>query len=118
MHPNHFSLPLGASHLVRSLSTSADVPRLFSLTTVPVLQKYTGLSSAFFARLALAPRALLAFPSTGVSPSIFISGIPDYLTTVRAILAHKSQMVWFRYLYMIFSRYMWVNEWTEFKTWE
>lgn len=118
LHPNHFSLPMGASHLVKSLSSSenASVPRLFSLTTVPVLPKYTGMFSALFARLGVVSRALSASEPTVDSLPVFISGIPDYITTVRAILAHGSQMVWFRYLYMAFSRYMWVNEWVEFKT--
>ncbi|KAG1869989.1 putative deacetylase LmbE-like domain-containing protein [Suillus subluteus] len=119
LHPNHFSLPLGASYLIKSLSSSHTyVPRLFSLVTVPVLPKYAGLSSAILTRLGVISQAFLAFEPTVDSLPVFISGIPDYLTTVRAILAHDSQMVWFRYLYMSFSRYMWVNEWVEFKTQE
>lgn len=118
LHPNHFSLPLGASYLIKSLSSSSHtfVPRLFSLVTVPVLPKYAGLPSAMLTRLGVVSRAFLALEPTVDSLPVFISGIPDYLTTVRAILAHNSQMVWFRYLYMTFSRYMWVNEWVEFKT--
>ncbi|KAG0697599.1 putative deacetylase LmbE-like domain-containing protein [Suillus ampliporus] len=120
LHPNHFSLPLGASYLIKSLSSSSHttVPRLFSLVTVPILPKYTGLSSALLARLGVVSQAFLAFQPTVDSLPVFISGIPDYLTTARAILAHDSQMVWFRYLYMAFSRYMWVNEWVEFKAQE
>ncbi|KAG3230006.1 LmbE-like protein [Suillus brevipes Sb2] len=115
LHPNHFSLPLGASYLIKSLPSSShtSVPRLFSLVTVPVLPKYTGLPSAILTRLGLTSQA--SEPTVDLLP-VFISGIPDYLTTVRAILAHDSQMVWFRYLYMTFSRYMWVNEWVEIKT--
>ncbi|KAG1862797.1 putative deacetylase LmbE-like domain-containing protein [Suillus subalutaceus] len=117
LHPNHFSLPLGASYLIKSLSSShTSVPRLFSLVTVPVLPKYAGLPSAILTRLGVISQAPLAFEPTVDSLPVFISGIPDYLTTVRAISAHDSQMVWFRYLYMTFSRYMWVNEWVEFKT--
>ncbi|KAG1729139.1 N-acetylglucosaminylphosphatidylinositoldeacety la se [Suillus lakei] len=120
LHPNHFSLPLGASRLIKSLSSSShtSVPRLFSLVTVPVLPKYTGLPSAVLARLGVISEAFLAFEPSVDSLPVFISGIPDYLTTARAILAHDSQMAWFRYLYMTFSRYMWVNEWIEFKTQE
>ncbi|KAG2154239.1 N-acetylglucosaminylphosphatidylinositoldeacety la se [Suillus bovinus] len=118
LHPNHFSLPLGVSYLIKSLSSSSHtpVPRLFSLITVLVLPKYAGLPSAILARLGIFSQAFLASEPTVDSPPVFISGIPDYLTTVKAILAHGSQMVWFRYLYMTFSRYMWVNEWVEFKT--
>ncbi|KAG2069107.1 LmbE-like protein [Suillus decipiens] len=120
LHPNHFSLPLGASYLIKSLSSSphTSVPRLFSLVTVPVLPKYAGLPSAILARLGVVSQAFLAFEPTVDSLPVFISGIPDYLTTVKAILAHDSQMVWFRYLYMTFSRYMWVNEWVEFRAQE
>jgi N-acetylglucosaminylphosphatidylinositol deacetylase len=115
LHPNHFSLPLGALYLIKSLSSSShtSVPRLFSLVTVPVLSKYAGLPSAILVRLGI---IFQTFEPTVDSLPVFISGIPDYLTTVRAILAHDSQMVWFRYLYITFSRYMWVNEWIEFKT--
>jgi N-acetylglucosaminylphosphatidylinositol deacetylase len=117
LHPNHFSLLGGALHLVKSLSSSADtpVPRLFGLVTMTLLSKYTGMPSVLFARVGVVARALLSRGPTADPSPIFISGIPDYLTTVRAILAHGSQMVWFRYLYMIFSRCMWINEWVEFK---
>ena len=51
-------------------------------------------------------------PSAPVIPA-FISGWAEYKTAVRAMLRHKSQMAWFRWLYVAFSRYMWVNEWFE-----
>jgi N-acetylglucosaminylphosphatidylinositol deacetylase len=44
---------------------------------------------------------------------MFISGTSDYLQAVTAMRAHQSQLVWFRWMYIMFSRYMWVNEWTE-----
>jgi len=50
--------------------------------------------------------------SRGVTP-LFISGIQDYLTALRAMRQHWSQLVWFRWLYVLFSKYMWVNEWVE-----
>jgi N-acetylglucosaminylphosphatidylinositol deacetylase len=117
LHPNHFSLLGGALHLVKSLSSSADtsVPRLFGLVTTTLLAKYTGMPSVLFARAGVAARAQLPWWPTADSSPVFVSGIPDYLTTVRAILAHGSQRLWFRYLYMIFSRCMWINDWVEFK---
>jgi N-acetylglucosaminylphosphatidylinositol deacetylase len=36
-----------------------------------------------------------------------------YFTALRAMREHWSQLVWFRWLYVSFSRYMWVNEWVE-----
>jgi N-acetylglucosaminylphosphatidylinositol deacetylase len=42
---------------------------------------------------------------------VFVAGINEYRRTVTAALRHQSQRVWFRWLYMAFSEYMWVNEW-------
>lgn len=41
----------------------------------------------------------------------FVSGIEGYMAALRAMAQHRSQLVWFRWLYVAFSRYMWVNEW-------
>ena len=50
-------------------------------------------------------------PPLGVP--VFVSGVDGYKTALRAMKEHKSQLVWFRWLYVSFSRYMWVNEWVE-----
>jgi N-acetylglucosaminylphosphatidylinositol deacetylase len=47
--------------------------------------------------------------------SVFVSGTTEYLTALRAMKEHWSQLVWFRWLNVMFSRYMWVNEWIEVK---
>jgi N-acetylglucosaminylphosphatidylinositol deacetylase len=48
-----------------------------------------------------------------VSIPVFVSGIQEYLMALKAMYQHRSQLVWFRYLYVVASRYMWVNEWLE-----
>jgi len=35
------------------------------------------------------------------------------LTAYQAMLEHKTQLLWFRYIYLVFSRYMYINEWEE-----
>jgi len=42
---------------------------------------------------------------------VFVAGMEEYRRTVVAILRHRSQRIWFRWLYMAFSQHMWVNEW-------
>ena len=90
--------------------------RAFGLVTVAIIHKYIGPLSALLARFDLAMNEflhyLLAFPADTGLPA-FVSGIPQYKTTFHAMLQHHSQMVWFRWLYLAFSRYMWVNEWVE-----
>lgn len=40
----------------------------------------------------------------------FVSTPAQYGTTLYAMRAHASQLVWFRWLYVAFSRLMWVNQ--------
>lgn len=42
--------------------------------------------------------------------ALFVSSIGEILKAQKAMLEYKSQMVWFRWLYIIFSRYMVINE--------
>lgn len=122
-HPNHYSLPFGAWNLVNTLrskapeTTSASVPRIFGLVTVPILPKYAGALAPLSSRLsAVLERVLNYFaPNNRNRRAVFTSGFKEYMTTVRAMRKHASQLVWFRYLYVTFSRYMWVNEWVEVK---
>jgi N-acetylglucosaminylphosphatidylinositol deacetylase len=52
---------------------------------------------------------------SALSWSFFVSGIGEYLKALQAMQAHQSQLVWFRWLYVAFSKYMWVNAWIEMK---
>jgi N-acetylglucosaminylphosphatidylinositol deacetylase len=40
---------------------------------------------------------------------LFISTPNDYILNIRAMFEHKTQLLWFRYLYIISSRYMFIN---------
>ncbi|KAF8161747.1 hypothetical protein K438DRAFT_1859370 [Mycena galopus ATCC 62051] len=129
------SLPAGAKAL---MSTLTEV-RLFTLITTPVLPKYSGILAPSLAKFDLYASALLHFleaqllvarvltalniyvPPAGPTPTtprpevmpVFVSRIKEHWAAVQAMRTHTSQMVWFRWLYVLFSRYMWVNEWNE-----
>ncbi|KXN87776.1 N-acetylglucosaminyl-phosphatidylinositol de-N-acetylase [Leucoagaricus sp. SymC.cos] len=107
-HPNHKSLPRGVTHLMKTLHTAGrPTPRLYTLVTVPVYTKYTSI---------IAPLLAKHDPKLNArGMPVFVSGIPEYLRALRAMRKHRSQLVWFRWLYVSFSRYMWVNEWLEIK---
>jgi len=135
-HPNHKSLPYGVQTLIKTLSqTSSNPPHLFTLVTVPLIAKYVGILGSpigkiviyiflvtqkleFFVMDILAkfyPK-LSTNKTRGVhSISFFVSGYWEYLRALQAMQAHKSQLVWFRWLYVAFSKYMWVNVWIEMK---
>lgn len=133
-HPNHYSLFYGVSQLLSSFPSNPETPssltyprpRAYSLISVSTANKYISLLAPLFAKMDLLFLQFLdhydLLPRSGRRNSgntviagipVFVAGGSDYLRTVKAILQHDSQLVWFRWLYMAFSRYMWVNEWVE-----
>ena len=102
-HPNHQSLPAAVRQLIHSYNSSlSSPPQLFTLVSVPLAAKYIGIISPLLTKVT----------RYFYSPSpVFVSGMREYWRAVQAMRQHKSQLVWFRYLNVLFSRYMWVNEW-------
>ncbi|KAG5637791.1 hypothetical protein H0H81_003183 [Sphagnurus paluster] len=122
-HPNHRSLPAGAHRL---LEKNPDTFKLYTLITRPVVAKYTSLVAPLYAKFTFMQHQIFPVLNTRLAqrlgviqlsaknskpPPTLVSGIADYVTALSAMRAHASQLVWFRYLYVLFSRYMWVNEW-------
>ena len=96
----------------------AKPPKVYSLVTASLLSKYTGVFGGVFARFSLWLKIIVkGLPGVnlftgGLEPMpIFISGAEQYIRGLSAMKQHWSQMVWFRWLNVFFSRYMWVNEW-------
>ncbi|KAJ7088602.1 putative deacetylase LmbE-like domain-containing protein [Mycena epipterygia] len=130
-HPNHRSLPAGVKELMSSLREV----RLFTLITTTLPAKYVGILAPSLAKFDLYASDLLHFleaqlarllvildvsiasaPKKSAPPEVmpvFVSGIKEYWAALQAMRAHPSQLEWFRWLYVLFSRYMWVNEWNE-----
>ena len=95
-------------------------PKLYSLTSVALLRKYTGVFGGVFTRFNLMLRiALKGYPivnrfvSDEETTPVFITSGEQYFRGLSAMKQHSSQRVWFRWLNVLFSRYMWVNEWKE-----
>ncbi|KAK1235297.1 N-acetylglucosaminyl-phosphatidylinositol de-N-acetylase [Marasmius sp. AFHP31] len=104
-HPNHKSLPEAMKVMLAMFEDSQSRPKLFSLITVSLPSKYISILAPVLAKLRL--RVL-------DTPQItFVAGINEYRLALRAMRQHWSQLVWFRWLNVMFSRYMWVNEWIE-----
>lgn len=87
----------------------------YSLTSKPVVTKYVGILAPILVKLKMTFSGVLQYtvhgsPGLPVRP-IFVAGIGGYYRAVLATMQHRSQHTWFRWLYMIFSQYMWVNEW-------
>ncbi|TDL22695.1 LmbE-like protein [Rickenella mellea] len=121
-HPNHISLFYGASSLLTDpvITTRPSTPplRVFTLRTVSIVEKYTGLLGPLvqnYSRLVCRTPAARFLPGCydRLRSISFISGVRDYSRALTAMMRHQSQFVWFRWLYVAFSRYMWLNDWVE-----
>ena len=70
--------------------------RVFALKTVNLVLKYSSFLDV--------PMSFLLTPSAA-----YVASPKGWLTLRKAMRAHKSQYVWFRKLYMLFSRYVLIN---------
>jgi N-acetylglucosaminylphosphatidylinositol deacetylase len=121
-HPNHCDTSIAAR---KALSETPKAYDLLELVTVPLAVKYTGLTGIIYEAVNLmAESAMTKFDrlAAGNIPaeSLPASYGPDqYVALIDlsdawkfgfgAMKCHGSQLVWFRYLYLIFSRYLHVN---------
>ncbi|KAK3084744.1 hypothetical protein FSP39_018202 [Pinctada imbricata] len=90
-HKNHIAI----SKALRYVNFFYTFIRAFSLESCPLYRKYTSI-------IDLPLSFMVSDHMAVVSPLGFIRGL-------RAMLSHRSQMEWFRYLYILFSRYMLIN---------
>lgn len=93
-HRNHVALYYGMSYLCKEglLPTGC---RVFTLDSINILRKYIG---------------LLDVPwSYCRSKYAYILSQKDIAIPQRAMFAHASQMLWYRWLYIYLSRYMVIN---------
>ena len=93
-HPNHIDVYRGVKHLLETNTEHKDL-KVYSLETVNILRKYLGILEFFISAFL-----------TG-SNYIYVNLSP--LVAWRAMEIHHSQFVWFRKLFVIFSRYAYIN---------
>lgn len=94
-HVNHIAIHKAVSHLACTGQLPNDC-HLLCLETVGLIRKYL---------------SLLELPLSWLMPSSLccITGSAGYRQAKAAMLCHRTQLLWFRYLYIRFSRYMFVN---------
>ncbi|KAI9481574.1 MAG: phosphatidylinositol glycan [Benjaminiella poitrasii] len=92
-HPNHIAAYKGAKTFVRQYNNSVKLYRLESLS---IVRKYIGIMDLLIPNKKHSLRM--------ISPPL------AYLLTHKAMRQHESQLVWFRWLYVSFSRYMFIND--------
>ncbi|CAO3625104.1 unnamed protein product [Cunninghamella echinulata] len=97
-HPNHIASYFGVKEYAQN---HPDI-QVYKLLSINLLRKY-------ILTIDLLPVSLkwLIYKPEDI---IFVSSPGDYLLTHKAMRQHRSQLVWFRWLYVTFSRYMYINE--------
>lgn len=127
LHPNHCACHTGATHFIRHHCPKSSqqqyqpsFPTLYTLTSIPLLRKYLSILDTPLTILTKLTNTTTATTSsrpqrTSEEPTadrvIFISGFLDYARTFGAmVFAHKTQMLWFRWGWILLGRYMVVND--------
>ncbi|EAN86511.1 putative N-Acetyl-D-glucosaminylphosphatidylinositol de-N-acetylase [Trypanosoma cruzi] len=104
-HPNHIATHNGVS-LVKENMPPGIV--FLSLRTRSLLGKYSGVLAAV--------QYITNFSLLGHQHRfVFLVPPISFLTSFLAMRLHRSQLVWFRYLFLAFSSYTYVNELEELK---
>ncbi|OAV93070.1 hypothetical protein PTTG_08280 [Puccinia triticina 1-1 BBBD Race 1] len=124
-HANHRAI---AAALSRQVHSDPKFPMTFMLRSTWIFEKYTSLLSLPYTLYRhhrnLGQEAQNASANAGrqarrraptdspLSPhaSLFLSTPAQYWEGRRAFNQHRSQQVWFRRLWLITSRFMWINE--------
>ncbi|KAF7551216.1 hypothetical protein G7Z17_g5171 [Cylindrodendrum hubeiense] len=115
-HPNHISLFYGARTFIAGLTQGKPEWKspvdLYTLTTVNFARKYVSFLDTFVTLIR--SRAVASEDEAHPGGLVFLNslvGSNAFGTAWKAMTeAHKSQMVWFRYGWITFSRYMVIND--------
>jgi N-acetylglucosaminylphosphatidylinositol deacetylase len=115
-HPNHTPLPsslLALSTLPDAYSAEVSIPLILTLKSPRTITKFTGPLYPFFkAYTSHFPRIFHSNSVPGGKGQVIdvVASPFQWVSGWKAMLRHKSQLVWFRWLYLLFSRLMWLNE--------
>ncbi|EST09921.1 N-acetylglucosaminyl phosphatidylinositol deacetylase-related [Kalmanozyma brasiliensis GHG001] len=106
-HLNH----IAAYNGTRDLAVARNLP-LYVLPSMEVWEKYNSAPLAVFETFMYSGRPVPAQDSANYKPAseiLILASTQQYINGIRAMLKHKTQLEWFRYLYLVFSRYMFSN---------
>jgi len=93
-HKNHASIYNAMAYLYIEGKLPTDT-RVYTLRSVNLVRKYSSMLDV--------PMSFL------LAPNAYTANIYDWFRLHRAMASHRSQYVWFRKLYMAFSRYNFIN---------
>jgi len=110
-HLNHRSLNTGLRYYLKTKSKKYLLA--YTLTSVPLLRKYISFLDIIYTFLPVLYRVIMAtmdLTRKETSQLVLVSTLDHLKKSRTAMMCHRSQMVWFRWLYILFSRYMIIND--------
>ncbi|KAJ2845776.1 hypothetical protein IWW36_004647, partial [Coemansia brasiliensis] len=103
-HSNHIAAYMGVKHMaLTSQRLKLHPVHVYSLESVGLIRKYSSIIDTVFSLSTLLSRNGL----------MFIADVQSYSMGVQAMAMHESQLVWFRKIYLAFSRYMFINTYSK-----
>jgi N-acetylglucosaminylphosphatidylinositol deacetylase len=118
-HMNHRALA-SAMRVLTKNKTNTMIKMAYELKSVSILRKYSSLLDFHLIFISILPRllhSLLSYiipfnliSSPDMSYMLLINTPNDYMISRAAFASHQSQYSWDRYIYLIASRYMFINE--------
>ncbi|KAG8831921.1 N-acetylglucosaminyl-phosphatidylinositol de-N-acetylase [Serendipita sp. 399] len=102
-----------STYLLASAPKGIRRLRAYALVTDPLLLKYSGWATLLSKLKRRRISSVRDAASSGLPTLQYWSGLSSYVIALRAMYQHRSQLVWFRWLYVLSSRYMWHNKWVE-----
>ena len=105
-HLNHIATHNGT----RDLAVARSLP-LYVLPSIEVWEKYSSVPFAVWETITYPGYPLVAAQAqySPASELLILASPAQYVRAVQAMLRHQTQLEWFRYLYLVFSRYMFAN---------
>jgi N-acetylglucosaminylphosphatidylinositol deacetylase len=117
-HPNH-EAAFHSLEMLKDGGNFTSIPQLFALETVPLWRKYSTFLDVFYTQLdcLFTGHTREHFHMIWTQPFGYYANKtwcnnnnkPFTCRVYHAMAQHRSQLIWFRYLYMAFSRYVYVN---------
>lgn len=108
-HANHAACFEAVREVVTAESASGVHVHAYALETVSIARKFLGLPHAVAQHVALTKRPSRRNEGGVPARLAFLSSPQGYAQALQAMAQHHSQLVWFRYLYVVLSTYMYGN---------
>lgn len=108
-HPNHGALAHAMAHLPATAATASNAPKIWLLESTPLVRKYLGVLEVLLSMLLAALARWLVLVGGREQPQTWVAINSRPWVAYSAMLAHASQFVWYRRLFVLFSRYTYVN---------